>query len=54
MFYYSASDLECVYTIICHLVKKPESLDEVHEMAELIATKATQQPGEKPGLRLKM
>lgn len=54
VFYYSASDLECVYTVICHLVKKPESLDEVHEMAELIATKVTQQPTEKSGLRLKM
>ncbi|KAH6803046.1 Proteasome component domain protein [Perilla frutescens var. frutescens] len=50
----SEKDLECVYTVICHLVKKPESLDQVHEMAELIATKVTQQPGDKPGLRLKI
>lgn len=54
MFCYSVSDLECIYTVICHLVKKPESLDQVHEMAELIATKVTQQPNDKPGLRLKM
>lgn len=50
----SEKDLECVYTVICHLVKKPESLDQVHEMAELIATKVTQQPNEKPALRLKI
>lgn len=51
---FSASDLECVYTVICHLVKKPESLDQVHELAELIAKRVTQQPNEKPALRLKM
>ncbi|KAI3462871.1 hypothetical protein Pfo_019534 [Paulownia fortunei] len=50
----SEKDLECVYTVICNLVKKPESLDQVHEMAELIATKVTQQPNEKPALRLKI
>ncbi|XP_042061266.1 eukaryotic translation initiation factor 3 subunit M-like isoform X2 [Salvia splendens] len=50
----SEKDLECIYTVICHLVKKPESLDQVHEIAELIATKVTQQPNEKPGLRLKI
>lgn len=48
------SDLECVYTVICNLVKKPESLDQVHEMTELIATKVSQQPNEKPALRVKM
>ncbi|KAL6521687.1 hypothetical protein OROGR_018256 [Orobanche gracilis] len=47
-------ELECVYTVICNYVKKPESLDEVHEMAELIATKVTQQPNDKPALRLKI
>ncbi|KAL3813478.1 hypothetical protein ACJIZ3_014746 [Penstemon smallii] len=47
-------DLECAYTVICNLVKKPESLDQVHEMAELIATKVTQQPNDKPALRLKI
>ncbi|KAK6128629.1 hypothetical protein DH2020_037619 [Rehmannia glutinosa] len=50
----SEKDLECVYTVICNLVKKPESLDQVHEMAELIATKVTQQPNDKPALRLKI
>ncbi|KAL0461569.1 UNVERIFIED_CONTAM: Eukaryotic translation initiation factor 3 subunit M [Sesamum latifolium] len=50
----SEKDLECAYTVICNLVNKPESLDQVHEMAELIATKVTQQPNDKPVLRLKM
>ncbi|KAL7094631.1 hypothetical protein ACP275_11G116000 [Erythranthe tilingii] len=50
----SEKDIECIYTVICNLVKKPESLDQVHEMAELIATKVTQQPSEKPALRLKI
>ncbi|GER31319.1 eukaryotic translation initiation factor 3subunit M [Striga asiatica] len=50
----SEKDLECVYTVICNLVNKPESLDQVHEMAELIATKVTQQPNDKPALRLKI
>ncbi|KAL6499161.1 hypothetical protein OROHE_026189 [Orobanche hederae] len=50
----SEKELECVYTVICNYVKKPESLDEVHEMAELIATKVTQQPNDKPALRLKI
>ncbi|KAL3844591.1 hypothetical protein ACJIZ3_001994 [Penstemon smallii] len=50
----SEKDLECVYTVICNLVKRPESLDQVHEIAELIATKVTQQPNDKPALRLKI
>ncbi|CAA0823352.1 Proteasome component (PCI) domain protein [Striga hermonthica] len=50
----SEKDLECVYTVICNLVKKPESLDQVHEMAVLIASKVTQQPNDKPALRLKI
>ncbi|KAL0431781.1 UNVERIFIED_CONTAM: Eukaryotic translation initiation factor 3 subunit M [Sesamum radiatum] len=50
----SEKDLECAYTVICNLVNKPESLDQVHEMAELIATKVTQQPNDKPVLRLKI
>ncbi|GFP97916.1 eukaryotic translation initiation factor 3 subunit m [Phtheirospermum japonicum] len=50
----SEKDLECVYTVICNIVKKPQSLDQVHEMAELIATKVTQQPNDKPALRLKI
>ncbi|KAL8528484.1 hypothetical protein ACS0TY_006056 [Phlomoides rotata] len=50
----SEKDVECVYTVICNLVKKPESLDQVHEMAELIASKIAQQPNDKPALRLKI
>ncbi|KZV46852.1 eukaryotic translation initiation factor 3 subunit M [Dorcoceras hygrometricum] len=50
----SDKDLECIYIVVCNLVKKPESLDQVHEMAELIATKFTQQPNNKPTLRLKI
>ncbi|KAK4426255.1 Eukaryotic translation initiation factor 3 subunit M [Sesamum alatum] len=50
----SEKDLECAYTVICNLVNKPESLDQVHEMAELIVTKVTQQPNDKPVLRLKI
>ncbi|KAM3363709.1 eukaryotic translation initiation factor 3 subunit M isoform X1 [Capsicum galapagoense] len=50
----SEKDLECIFTIICNLVKKPESLDQVHEMAELISTKIIQQPNDKPALRLKI
>ncbi|KAL4563231.1 hypothetical protein LXL04_027270 [Taraxacum kok-saghyz] len=50
----SDKDLECIFTIICNLVKKPESLDEMLEMAKLISTKVAQQPNDKPALRLKL
>lgn len=50
----SEKDLECIFTIICNLVKKPESLDQAHEMAELISNKIIQQPNDKPALRLKI
>ncbi|XP_028069184.1 eukaryotic translation initiation factor 3 subunit M-like [Camellia sinensis] len=50
----SDKDLECIFTVICNLVTKPESLDESLEMAKLISTKITQQPNEKPALRLKI
>ncbi|KAI8541743.1 hypothetical protein RHMOL_Rhmol08G0085900 [Rhododendron molle] len=50
----SDKDLECIFTVICNLVRKPESLDESLEMAQLISTKITQQPNEKPTLRLKI
>ncbi|KAJ4707280.1 Eukaryotic translation initiation factor 3 subunit M [Melia azedarach] len=50
----SDKDLECIFTVICNLVTKPESLDEVHEMAKLISGKITQQPTDKPALRLKI
>ena len=48
------SDLECIFTVICNLVKKPDSLDEALEMAKLISTKISQQPNDKPAIRLKM
>lgn len=48
------SDLECIFTVICNLVKKPESLDESLEIAKILSTKIAQQPSEKPALRLKM
>ncbi|KAD7478617.1 hypothetical protein E3N88_01753 [Mikania micrantha] len=47
-------DLECIFTIICDLVKRPESLDELLEMAKLLSTKIAQQPNDKPALRLKI
>ncbi|XP_071702522.1 uncharacterized protein [Rutidosis leptorrhynchoides] len=50
----SDKDLECIYTVICNLVKKPESLDEVLEMVKLLSTKIVQQPNDKPALRLKI
>ncbi|XP_043706055.1 eukaryotic translation initiation factor 3 subunit M-like [Telopea speciosissima] len=50
----SEKDLECIFTIICSLVTKPESLDEALEMAKLISAKVTQQANDKPALRLKI
>ncbi|KAI7737200.1 hypothetical protein M8C21_021179 [Ambrosia artemisiifolia] len=50
----SDKDLECIFTIICDLVKKPENLDELLEMAKLLSTKIAQQPNDKPVLRLKI
>ncbi|GFY82929.1 proteasome component (PCI) domain protein [Actinidia rufa] len=50
----SEKDLECIFTVICNLVTKPESLEESLEMAKLISTKISQQPNEKPALRLKI
>ncbi|XP_071693306.1 uncharacterized protein [Rutidosis leptorrhynchoides] len=50
----SNKDLECIFTVICNLVKKPESLDEVLEMAKLLSTKIVQKPNDKPALRLKI
>ncbi|CAH1443552.1 unnamed protein product [Lactuca virosa] len=50
----SEKDLECIFTVICNLVKKPESLDESLEISKLISTKIAQQPNEKPSLRLKI
>ncbi|XP_062151015.1 uncharacterized protein LOC133859588 [Alnus glutinosa] len=47
-------DLECIFTVICNLVTKSESPDEEFEMAKLISGKITQQPNDKPALRLKI
>ncbi|KAI3781227.1 hypothetical protein L2E82_11236 [Cichorium intybus] len=50
----SEKDLECIFTVICNLVKKPESLDESLEISKLLSTKIAQQPNEKPALKLKI
>ncbi|KAL6961155.1 hypothetical protein U1Q18_038918 [Sarracenia purpurea var. burkii] len=50
----SEKDLECIFTVICNLVTKSETLDESLEMAKHISTKITQQPNDKPALRLKI
>ncbi|XP_068654119.1 uncharacterized protein [Aristolochia californica] len=50
----SEKDLECIFTIICNLVTKAQTLDEALEMAKLISAKVTQQPNDKPALRLKI
>lgn len=47
-------DLECIFTVICNVVTKSQSPDEALEMAKLISGKITQQPNDKPALRLKM
>ncbi|CAI9109857.1 OLC1v1009776C1 [Oldenlandia corymbosa var. corymbosa] len=50
----SEKDLECVFTVICNLVKKPENPDQVDEMADVISSKLCQQPSEKPAVRVKI
>ncbi|PON73645.1 Proteasome component (PCI) domain containing protein [Trema orientale] len=50
----SEKDLECIFTVICNVVTKSQSPDEALEMAKLISGKITQQPNEKPALRLKI
>ncbi|XP_021905443.1 eukaryotic translation initiation factor 3 subunit M-like [Carica papaya] len=50
----SEKDLECIFTVICNLVIKPESPDESLEISKLISTKITQQPDDRPALRLKI
>ncbi|OMO97453.1 hypothetical protein CCACVL1_04550 [Corchorus capsularis] len=50
----SDKDLECIFTVICNLVSKLESSDEELEVAKLISTKVTQQPNDKPAMRLKI
>lgn len=50
----SEKDLDCIFTVICNLVTKVQTPDEALAMAEQIATKVTQQPNDKPALRLKI
>ncbi|KAK1423360.1 hypothetical protein QVD17_18659 [Tagetes erecta] len=50
----SDKDLESIFTIICDLVKKPENLDELLELAKLLSTKIAQQPNDKPAVRMKI
>ncbi|KAF5725418.1 eukaryotic translation initiation factor 3 subunit M [Tripterygium wilfordii] len=50
----SDKDLECVFTVICNLVTKPDSTDEALEMAKLISAKLTRQPNDKTALRIKI
>ncbi|XP_062185661.1 uncharacterized protein LOC133889197 isoform X3 [Phragmites australis] len=47
-------DLECVLSVICSLVTKAGSEDEALQITELICAKLTQQPDDKPALRLKV
>lgn len=50
----SEKDLECIFTVICDLVRKPDVQGEAQEIAKLISSKLTQQPNDKPALRLKI
>ncbi|CAL9219158.1 unnamed protein product [Arabidopsis halleri] len=50
----SEKDLECTYTIICSIVKKVTSPEEVLEIVKAIASKVAQQPSDKASLRLKI
>ncbi|XVE83666.1 hypothetical protein DITRI_Ditri16bG0105000 [Diplodiscus trichospermus] len=50
----SDKDLECIFTVICNLVSKLENPDEELEVAKLISTKITQQPNDKPAMRLRI
>ncbi|KAH9626701.1 hypothetical protein KSS87_021600 [Heliosperma pusillum] len=50
----SEKDVECIYTVICNITTKSENPDEVLEIVKLVTAKITQQPSEKPALRLKI
>ncbi|ESW23336.1 hypothetical protein PHAVU_004G038200 [Phaseolus vulgaris] len=50
----SDKDIESIFTIICNLVTKTESTDEVMEIVKVITAKIVQQPNEKPVVRLKI
>ncbi|CAL5036123.1 unnamed protein product [Urochloa decumbens] len=47
-------DLECILSVICSLVAKAGSEDETLQITDLICAKLTQQPDDKPALRLKV
>ncbi|CAO2834904.1 unnamed protein product [Amaranthus hypochondriacus] len=47
-------DIECVYTVICNLVTKPENRNEVLNIVTHVCEKVIQHPNEKPALRLKI
>ncbi|RCV32469.1 hypothetical protein SETIT_7G005400v2 [Setaria italica] len=47
-------DLECILSVICSVVTKAESEDQALQITDLICTKLTQQPDDKPALRLKV
>ncbi|KAL6653223.1 hypothetical protein ACP70R_012148 [Stipagrostis hirtigluma subsp. patula] len=47
-------ELESILSIICNLVANAGSEDEALQIAELICAKLTQQPDDKPALRLKV
>jgi len=47
-------DLECVLSVICSLVTKAGSEDQALQITDLICDKLTQQPDDKPALRLKV
>ncbi|GKC78700.1 hypothetical protein Tco_1129474 [Tanacetum coccineum] len=49
-----AQNLECIFTVICNIVKKPESVDESLEISKLLSETIAQQPNEKHALRLKI
>ncbi|RCV15793.1 hypothetical protein SEVIR_3G088600v4 [Setaria viridis] len=47
-------DLECILSVICSLVTKAGSEDQALQITDLICAKLTQQPEDKPALRLKV
>ncbi|OEL34065.1 Eukaryotic translation initiation factor 3 subunit M [Dichanthelium oligosanthes] len=48
------ADLECILSVICSLVTKAESEEGALQITDLICAKLTQQPDDKPALRLKV
>lgn len=50
----SEKDFECIFTVICTLATRADSLEETMEMTKQISTKIIQQPNDKPALRLKI